>query len=278
MPQDGLAGRAHAELGLVVHAQPGDVHVLARPGADALGEERHADAHHLPARALLRLLAAQVVVAGHLQRLAQRRRVVAGVVLPAGLGLVRELLGPEQVLHPQLGRVHLQVVGEHVDHALDQVDGLGDPERARVGHAARRLVGVHAGDLAVRGLEVVGASEDREEPRRVLRRLRGRVERAVVGDHVHADGTDLAVLGRRDLAAHVVVAGEAGRHQVLAAVLHPLDRLAGQDRADDRADVAGVDRDLVAEAAADVGRDDADLVLGQAGDDRVQRAVRVRRL
>ena len=80
------------------------------------------------------------------------------------------------------------------------------------------------------------------------------------------------------LPAHQVVAREAGRGQVLRAVLHPLHRLAGDDRADDRADVAGVDRHLVAEAAADVGRDDLDLVLGQPGDDRVQRAVRVRRL
>jgi hypothetical protein len=54
-------------------------------------------------------------------------------------------------------------------------------------------------------------------------------------------------------AGHVVVAGERGRHQVLGAVLHPLDRLAGDDRADDRAHVAGVDADLVAEPAADVG-------------------------
>jgi hypothetical protein len=41
-----------------------DVHVLARAGADALGEERDADAHQLAAGALLGLLAAQLVVAG----------------------------------------------------------------------------------------------------------------------------------------------------------------------------------------------------------------------
>ena len=37
---DGLARRVHAQVGAVVHRQPEDVHVLARPGADALGEER----------------------------------------------------------------------------------------------------------------------------------------------------------------------------------------------------------------------------------------------
>ncbi len=51
-----LAGRVYAQVGAVVHRQPEDVHVLARPGADPLGEERDADAHQLAARALLLLL------------------------------------------------------------------------------------------------------------------------------------------------------------------------------------------------------------------------------
>ena len=82
----------------------------------------------------------------------------------------------------------------------------------------------------------------------------------------------------RQLAVHVVVAGEAGRDQVAGAVLDPLHRPADQERGGRRDDVARVDRHLVAEAAADVRRDDPDLVLGQAGDDREQRPVRVRRL
>ena len=77
---------------------------------------------------------------------------------------------------------------------------------------------------------------------------------------------------------HVVVAGEAGGDQVAGAVLDPLDGLAEQQRGGGGDDVAGIDRHLVAEPAADVRRDDPDLVLGQAGDHREQRAVRVRRL
>ena len=92
------------------------------------------------------------------------------------------------------------------------------------------------------------------------------------------DAPDAAVAGDGDLAAHVVVAGEGGAHEVLRAVLHPLHRLPGDDRGDHRADVAGVDADLVAEAAPDVRRDDPDLVLGQARDERVERAVGVRGL
>ena len=108
--------------------------------------------------------------------------------------------------------------------------------------------------------------------------LRGAVEGPVVGEYVDPDPEDPAVPGRGDLALHVVVAGERGGHQVLAPVLDPLDRLPGEDRADHREHVAGVDADLVAEAAADVRGDDLDVVLGDPGDQRVDRAVRVRRL
>ena len=116
-----------------------------------------------------------------------------------------------------------------------------------------------------------------KKPGRELGGLGGGVERAVVGDHVHPQAGDLAVLGAH-LGAHDVVAGEAGGHQVLGAVLDPLHRHAGHDRAGDRADVARVDGDLVAEAAADVLAADPDHVLGEPGHVRVHRAVGVRRL
>ena len=91
---DRLARRVHPQVGAVVHREAEDVHVLARPGADAFREERDADAHQLAAGALLGLLAAQVLVAGDVHRDAHRLGVVAGVVGPAGRRLVRELLGP----------------------------------------------------------------------------------------------------------------------------------------------------------------------------------------
>ena len=45
-PQLCLAGRVHSQLCAVGHAEPEDVHVLARTCADAFGEERDANAHH----------------------------------------------------------------------------------------------------------------------------------------------------------------------------------------------------------------------------------------
>ena len=257
--------------------------VLPRPGADGLGEERDTDPHQaLPglsgALALLGLLAAEVVVPRDPQRLAHRGLVVAGVVDPAGAARVRELLGTQEVLQPQRDRIDAQLVGEQVDQPLDEVDRLRDPERAGVGDAAGRLVGVHRGHRAVRRLEVVAAGEDAEEAAGELHRRRGAVEGAVVGQDVAAHREDPAVPRRGDLALHDVVAGEAAGGEVLGAVLGPLHRPAGDHRADDGAHVARVDRDLVAEAAADVGRDDPDAVLGDAGVVGVQRAVRVRRL
>ena len=112
----------------------------------------------------------------------------------------------------------------------------------------------------------------------VFRRLCRGVERAMVGEHVRTDRKDLAVLGRRHFALHDVVTGKRCRHEILGTVLDPLHRPTSDDRADRGQDVAGVDTDFVAEPTADVRRDDADLVFGDAGDDREQRPVGVRGL
>ena len=145
-PRDRAAGGMDPDLAGIEHADAQDVAVAGRPGADDLGEERDADAHQLAPRPLLRLLPAQALVADGGHGLAHGRRIVAGVVLPAERRLIRELRRLDEVLQPQLGRVDLQLVRQHVDDALDQIGRLGDPERAAIGDAARRLVGVHAVD------------------------------------------------------------------------------------------------------------------------------------
>ena len=104
------------------------------------------------------------------------------------------------------------------------------------------------------------------------------VEGAVVGQHVAAQAGDPAVLGRGQLRGHVIVAGVGGRGQVLHPVLDPLHRPAEHDRADDGADIARIDADLVAEAAADVGCDHVHLGLGDAREQRDDRPDHVRRL
>ena len=217
------------------------------------------------------------VVAELLERQVHGRLVVARVVLEAGGRLVGKLLRLDEVLLAEVGRVDPDLVRRRLDQALDQVRGLRDAERAAVGDAARRLVRVGAGRLDVRGGDVVGAGDDVEEARLADGRLRVGEERAVVGEHLHAQAGDLPAL-ERQLAVHVVVAGEARRDEVSGAVLHPLDRPSDEERRGRGDDVAGVDRHLVPEAAAEVGRDDADLLLGQARDEGEERPVDVRSL
>ena len=273
-----------AYLARIEHSEPQDVAVLDRTGPHDLGEERDPDAHQvarLAARERLPggpLLGPQSLVIDRHERLLQGRGVVAGVVLPAEGRRIGESVRPDQVPPPDLGGIQIEPAGEHVDHPLDEVRRFGDPERAAVGDPARRLVGVHAVHGHVGGRDVVGPGTDVKEPGRKLRRIGAGVEGPVVGDDVALESRDPAVPGRRDLAGHVVVAGEGGRGQVLDAVLDPLDRHAGHDRGDDRADVARIDPDLVAEAAADVRRDDPDVVLRDVGDEGRDGAHRVRRL
>ena len=150
-PQLGLAGGVHAQLATVGHAQAEDVHVLARAGADTFGEERQADAHQRLAGvaggapfASGLLLGAQLVVAGDAHRLHAASARSCPSRTPTRWAWCTGTARAQQVLQPQLRRVDLQLVGQAVDHPLDQVHRLGDPERAGVRHTARRLVGVHA--------------------------------------------------------------------------------------------------------------------------------------
>ena len=191
---------------------------------------------------------------------------------------VREVVVADEVLAPELGLVHAEVVGGGLHHALLEEHRLGHPERAAVRDAAGRLVGVHAPGGQVRGRDVVAGERRVHQADLELARLGVGEERAVVGVGVHPHAEDLAVLAQRHLALEVDVAAEAGGDQVAGLVLDPLHRPLEQDRGEDRHDVARVDRHLVAEAAAEVGRDDADHVLGQLGDQRHGGPDDVRRL
>ena len=104
------------------------------------------------------------------------------------------------------------------------------------------------------------------------------VEGAMVGDGVTAQPRNLAVARGGYLGLHIEVARERGGGEILDAILGPFHRPAGDDRSDDRTDIAGIGADLVAETAADIRRDDMDLVLGDFRDQRADRANDVRRL
>ena len=90
------------------------------------------------------------------------------------------------------------------------------------------------------------------------------------GDQVDPHAEDLAVVGDRELDLLQLVAAVVGGLGVLAARLDPLDRLADLERDDRGDDLLAIELQLRAEPAADVGRDDPQLVLGDAGGQRQQ--------
>ena len=192
--------------------------------------------------------------------------------------MVGELFALDEVFGADFGLVHAQFLRQHVDHALHQVHRLGHAEGAAVGHATGRFVGVDAVDLAIGVGDVVAAGADMEHTGREFGRVGAGVKRAVVGNHIGAQCEDLAVSGGGQFTGHVVVAGKAGGGQILDPVFHPLDRAAQHDGGHDGADIAGVNRHFVTEAAADVGRDDAHLGLRNAREHGHHGTHNVRRL
>ncbi len=116
-----------------------------RSQAAHLGEGRDADAQldGIAGLATRLLLGAQLVDAEQLERPCRGRLVVAGVVGESGDRRVRELVVLDPVAGPQLHRVHAELGGQLVDHALDRERRLG-PSRTADG-VGRGGVGEHAG-------------------------------------------------------------------------------------------------------------------------------------
>ena len=275
---DGLARHVHLEVGRVEHLDAEDVVLAAVASAQRLGHGGDAEPEEPPALPGLRLLAPEVLVPDGLESHVQALGVLARVEQEAERGAVRELVVPDEVHPAERGLVHAQVVGCGLHHPLLEEHRLGHPERAPVGHPAGCLVGVAAAGHQVGGRDVVGRERGVHQADLELAGLRVREERAVVSVGADPHPEDLAVLPQRHLAVQVDVPGEAGRDEVAGLVLDPLHRPLQQDRGQDRADVAGIHRHLVAEPAADVRGDDPDHVLGQLGDQRYRGPDDVRRL
>ncbi len=74
-----------------------------------------------------------------------------------------------------------------------------------------------------------------KKPRGPFRRIGAGIERAVIGQHMHAQAGDAAVLGRRDFGRHVVVARERCGGEIPRCDPPPISRQAGDDGGDDGA-------------------------------------------
>ena len=225
--------------------------------------ERGADpeAEQLPAR--LRVLAPllQRVVADEVERDVEAPRVVARVVDAAVGRLVGHLLGLDVVALAHLDRVEIQLVGHDVDHALREPELLharvaAVRSRRRLVRAGLREVHAHVAPAvaARRHLRPDDAAERlvAREGAGVVERLDLEAEHRAVGLHRHLDVEERALVAVRV------------RRVLVRAPLRPLHGPVELPRQQAEGDEVRVQRDLVAEPAADVLRDDAELVGADA--------------
>ena len=97
----------------------------------------------------------------------------------------------------------------------------------------------------------------------------------MIGQHIYINSQNFALFGGCDGSCHVVVASETRGNQILVAIFHPLNWLTGDDRADNRKHVTGIDRHLIAEPTTDIWADNPDFLLWEPSYHRVHRAVRM---
>ena len=181
---------------------------------------------------------------------------------PRGRG-VRQIGGTDQVGAPDLDGVDAERVGAEVEHALHH-ERRGRPRHPAVG-SRRCRVRRHRGHLAAIVLELVGAGQEPSRHERLeAGRPRGDGVRAGIAGGADVEGEQPAVRVEAGPDRVVMVARmRRGLHR-LAPLLDPLHRPAQMHRQHTERDVFGIEDRLHAEAAADVGRDDADAILGQA--------------
>ena len=234
-------------------------HPAGRQELGLCGLEQPAGALHVHAEAgAHKALAVGAPLGLHeLLRELEAARVVARVVGPAERRLVGQL--PDQVAAPQLERVEAELARGDVDRALHEVGGLG-AARPAVG-AGGDLVGAPAHHLHVGRADVVDAAH---EHRGGVRRDRGGGHQvaAEVGPDAGTEGEHPALAVERQLHVRLHAASLVGRHEVLLAVLGPLDGAPGHDRRGRHEHRLGGGRSLAAEGAAHVRHDHVDRVLG----------------
>ena len=153
-----------------------------------------------------------------------------------------------------------------IDEALDDVGRLWTA-RAPI-RVDRRRVREHAIYL---GMDRRNAIDARQQRPVQVGGHAGREEgeiRAEIRDRAHAEPKHVAVGVERELGVSHVIASLRVGEETLTTCRRPLHRASNLFRRPCQYALLGIDEDLGAEAAADIGRDDAELVLGDAEDER----------
>ena len=260
---DGAAGlQAHRRALLAGDRRAADA-VELRARARQFHEAREPDPDVPSLAAGRRLLTPEAVVLRDLQEPRERGVIAAAVENVAGRGRVREVIGAHEIAAAQLRRIDPEVAGDELDHAL------GDRGGDRMPHGAV----LRGDDLVLRdhtqgGVVVPHAVRAGQETEHLaaFHHARARIGRVGAdrrldrGAHRRQD----AVAVRRHLDADGLLAGVDVGQEGLAPARDELHGTAQRQRHRAGGHVVLVDVDLDPEAAADVGRHDAQAVLRKA--------------
>ena len=173
----------------------------------------------------------------------------------------RRLVGEfaDEVLAAQFGAIDAEFARRGFDQPFKDQGRLGPPGAAH--RVDRHRVGVDRPDVDVdRGDRVLAGHQRAVEIGRDQRREERHVG-AEIGDRVDLEPEHLVVLVERHLGRGDVVAAMGVGQERLAAARRPFDRPAGRLGRPQADDLLRIGEDLRAEAAADVGSDDPELVL-----------------
>ena len=230
----------------------------ARPEAADLNvrAESNAEVTALSTQVCLALAQPRIVDVRH--GAIESLRVVAEVVHEAEIVGVREAF--DEVLAPQLGRIHADLECDEVDHALHHMRRLGAAGAAI--RVRRRAIGEDADAPRVDRLPLVGATTDQARDH-----LKG-TEDPVVGPDVEElrelQTEQRTVTFGRNLHVEDLTAPVRRGQQALGAVLDPFHRPLDDLRRCSCQIFLEVRPDLGAESATDVMADNAELRLGDA--------------
>ena len=250
-----------------------------RADARQLDVPRDADADEPLLRAREHLLLARARVVRHLAGALERLDEASAVPDDTRRRAVRELLGADQVLQAQLDGVHPEPPRRAVQQRL-QHEGRDGPADAAV-RSHRRLVRRDAPGLPAVVREAVGPGQEADDLDDFDRGC-PRMDRvgADVGEDARGEGLERAVRAEPEPRLDHLVPRLGAREEVLAPVADPLHRAPEEPRERADRDLLGIEGTLHAEAAADVGRDDAQAMrrdLEQLGEGVAQQPGHLRR-
>ena len=184
----------------------------------------------------------------------------------------------DEVALAQIRRIDAELARTDLDQPLDH-EGRFRPPGAAI-RIDRHGVGVDRIDLAIDVRDAVLARQQGRVEIGRHRRREGRHVGAEIGDGLRAQAGDLAFGVERHLGMGDVVAAVRVGEEGFGAIRIPLHRPVHLARRPEADDLFRIDEDLRAEAAADVRRDHAQLVLRRHADegrDHEARDVRVLR-